>query len=200
MANVCVVITKQPQKRKSSPEMAALQRLAANNGLAQSAYPKLVDLAPRQAGRPMVVGPFTPQWTDREIEAVREVGFRRVDGNLVPIVHAKIMLLGRMLWTDEHPSGHLVEQLYLQPQRLWMGSANFTKSSRSSLEMGLWTSDPALLSAAEAWLLSLIAISEPLGVGGDNLDPELVPVEFDDAAIGDYLREAAPWEAEDDRY
>ena len=55
--------------------------------------------------------------------------------------------------------------------------------------MGLWTHDPLLLAAARKFLLTLVAMSEPLGSGPDGMDPELSPVEFDDAEFIDYLRE-----------
>ena len=64
--------------------------------------------------------------------------------------------------------------------------------------MGLWTSDPELLAAARDWLLSLIAISEPLGTGSDSLEPELVPIEYDHDAIIEYLREVRSWPDVDD--
>ena len=82
--------------------------------------------------------------------------------------------------------------LYFVPERLWIGSANFTKSSRQSLEMGLWTTDPELMKAARGWLLGLVAMSEPLRPSSDDADPELVPVVYDDAAILEYLREIGP--------
>lgn len=190
MANACVVVTKQPTKRYAKPDLKPLTDLAAANGLAQAAYPELIDLAPHQCGQPSVVGPTDLSLANsREIGAVREVGFRKVDDHLVPIVHAKIMLLGRMGWTDEHPTGHVDDHLYFVPEKLWIGSANFTKRSRSSLEMGMWTAEPNLTMAARDWLLALVALSEPLGSGDDLIDPELLPVEYDDAAFAEYFRE-----------
>lgn len=119
---------------------------------------------------------------------MREVGFRRRDDHsLVPIVHAKILLLGTMMWTDEHPSGHVDDHIWFEPECLWVGSANFTRSSRRSLEMGLWTSEPKLLTAARQFLTTLVSISEPLGTGPDIVDPELEPVQFDHEAFLDYL-------------
>jgi hypothetical protein len=38
------------------------------------------------------------------------------------------------------------------PERLWVGSANGTRSSRSNLEMGVWLTDPQLLNAARGFL------------------------------------------------
>jgi hypothetical protein len=66
--------------------------------------------------------------------------------------------------------------------------------------MGMWTTDPTLLAAARTWLLTLVSLSEPFGASSDSLDPELVPMEYDDAAIIEYLRESgqAPYEDEDE--
>lgn len=190
MANACLIVTKQQPGKYTKADLQQLTDLAACNGLAQAAYPELSELAPRWNGRPLVIGPSGPSWMDStDIGAVREVGFRKVGDRLVPIVHAKIMLLGRMGWTDEHPSGHVDDYLYFVPERLWIGSANFTKSSRSSLEMGMWTTDSDLISAARDWLLALVALSEPLGSGPDVLDPELRPIEYDEAAFAEYMRE-----------
>ncbi|WP_432937440.1 hypothetical protein ACQPXM_25080 [Kribbella sp. CA-253562] len=190
MANVCVVITKQLQNKYTKPTLKSLTDLAATKGILQAAYPELAELAPRQNGQPLIVGPSGPSWVDTsEIGAVREVGFRKVGNQLVPIVHAKIMLLGRMAWTDEHPSGDVGDYHYFVPEKLWIGSANFTKSSRTSLEMGLWTTDKDLIAGARDWLLTLVGLSEPLGSGPDVLDPELLSVEYDEAAIAEYLRD-----------
>lgn len=111
----------------------------------------------------------------------------------MPILHAKLALLGDMCWTDEHPSGHIVDQTFFVPRRLWVGSANFTGSSRRSLEFGAWLTDASLLRAARAFLLDLVAHSEPLRDGPDEMQPEFAPVEYDDAAFIEYLRESGPW-------
>lgn len=193
MANACVVVTKQSRRRYDDARTDALKTLATSTGLAQEAYHELSELAPLVDGSPGMVGPWHRAWDDNEIGAVREVGFRKLGNHLVPIVHAKIMLLGQMYWTDEHPSGHVMDVIGFRPQRLWIGSANFTKSSRASLEMGMWTIDPGMLAAARQWLLSLIAISEPLGTGSDSMQPELVPVEYDHDAMVEYMREVAAY-------
>ncbi len=188
MANACVVITKQREHKYRDSKFKRLETLAQSGGLAQGAYPELDELAPRVDGRARVVGPYSST-SDADIGAVRELGFRRVSQRLVPIVHAKILLLGWMGWTDEHPSGYAVEQLFFVPERLWIGSANFTSSSRHSLEMGMWTTDRELVLTARRWLLGLVAQSEPLRSPSDDLNPELLPVEYDDQAFADYLWE-----------
>jgi hypothetical protein len=136
MANACVVVTKQSRRRYDDARTDALKTLATSTGLAQEAYHELSELAPLVDGSPGMVGPWHRAWDDNEIGAVREVGFRKLGNHLVPIVHAKIMLLGQMYWTDEHPLGHVMDVIGFRPQRLWIGSANFTKSSRASLGDG----------------------------------------------------------------
>ncbi len=191
MANVCVIITKQQTRKYTDTKFEQLRELARNSGLAQSAYPELGELAPREDGQPRVVGPHSPP-LDSGIGGVRELGFRKVGARLVPIVHAKILLLGQMCWTDEHPSGDVVDQLFFVPERLWIGSANFTMSSRHSLEVGLWTLDRELLTAARKWLLHLVAQSEPLETVSDEAEPDLLPVAYDDTAFAEYFHGLGP--------
>jgi len=190
LANVCVVVTKQTSARIAKEDAEPLRALAETAGLAQSAYPELGEYAARVGRRPMVVGPGTPDWTDAtSIGGVREVGFRRSGDHLVPIVHAKMALVGDMCWTDEHPSAAVIDELWFEPRRLWIGSANFTRSSRRSLEVGMWTADATMLAAARRFLTTLVSLSEPLGRGPAVMEPELLPVEYDDAAFSDYVRE-----------
>lgn len=204
MANACVVITKQQSYKYQQEGFSRLENLARTNGLAQAAYQELEELAPKADGCARVVGPYGMTGEGVEIGAVRELGFRKVGNRLVPIVHAKMLLLGRMGWTEEHPSGHVMDVLFFVPERLWIGSANFTASSRQSLEMGMWTTDAELLSAARDWLLRLVAMSEPLRSASDDSDPQLVPVEYDEVAIAEYIRDRASYfdfehDDEDDR-
>jgi hypothetical protein len=191
--NLCVVITKQTAKSLSKPTAQGVKDLAASKGLFQKAFPELHDFIPG-GGKPLRVGPGTPNWLDEEPEdetggigGVREVGFRRSGDHLVPIVHTKVLLLGQMWWHDEHPAGFVDDLFGFRPERLWIGSANFTRSSREGLEMGLWTSDQRLMEAARQYLLALITLSEPLGEGPDELTRDLSPVEFDDAAFAEYV-------------
>lgn len=41
-----------------------------------------------------------------------------------------------MGWSGEQPAGGVGDELYSSPEKLWVGSANFTASSRRSLESG----------------------------------------------------------------
>jgi hypothetical protein len=188
-SSVCVVVTKQARTGRWEKKFEHLQRFAQEaQGLAQQAFPELAELAPNQGGAPLVIGPGAPLW-DEVIPPIRELGFRRVGDRLVPIVHAKLALIGQMRWTDEHPSGHPVDETYFVPARLWVGSANFTSSSRRSLEMGMWTSRPPLIAAARRFLLGLIGASEPLGTSHPRMTPEFLPVEYDDEAFFEYVRD-----------
>jgi hypothetical protein len=194
MANACVVVTKQARNKYNQESGKQLRALASNNGLMQSAYWELSELVPTD--QPRLVGPSWSGPDTAQIGAVREVGYRKVDNHLVPIVHAKMLLLGQMGWTDEDPVGGVADYSYFIPECVWIGSANFTKSSRKSLEMGMWTSDPSLLAAARTWLLTLISISEPFGASADDPSPELLPVEYDEAAMIDAMHEL--WDDSDD--
>lgn len=190
MANVCVVVTKQVKKNLERPNAETVRRLAETNGLAPAAFGELAEFVARVDAGPLLVGPQTPAWTmGSQLGAVREVGFRRSGNHLVPLVHAKMALLGQMQRTDEHPSGVVGDHIWFQPEKLWIGSANFTGSSRRSLEMGLWTLDRELIEAARRFLLTLITMSEPLGAGPNVMEPELAAVEFDDAEFYEYMRE-----------
>ena len=60
----------------------------------------------------------------------------------------RIMLVGELWWHDEHPSGYSADMTGFRPHKLWVGSPNFSTSSRPSLESGMWTTDPALLTPA----------------------------------------------------
>lgn len=195
MSNVCVIVTKQSARRYDDPKTKPLRDLAENNGLAQEAFPELseYELVDETTGAPLVVGPYTPNWRENSvIHGVREVGFRKERDSegrerYVPLAHAKIALVGQMLWSDEHPSGAVVDEMWFVPEKLWIGSANFTASSRRSIEIGMWTADHDLMGAARSFLLDLVKLSEPLGMGPNVLNPELRPIDYD--AFQEYLEE-----------
>jgi hypothetical protein len=200
----CVVATKQRLKEKQNQNerqkqkakedyLKKLMPLAELNkrtpGMPVRAFPSLSYLAPKDNGKPAVLGPSDRMY-DGFIPTIRTLGFRGGDANgPAPIIHAKLVLLGSLWWHDEHPLGYSDEIVGCDAKRLWISSANFTSSSRRSLEFGYWTEDPSLLEGVERFLVSLIVSSEPLDPGSDSFDPELVEVEFDDEAMA-----AAMWE------
>jgi hypothetical protein len=78
---------------------------------------------------------------------------------------------------------------FFRPARLWAGSANWTVNARRSWEFGLWTDDPGLLGHATESVLQLLASSEPPGSVTATPTPDLLPVDYDDAAFAAYLAE-----------
>jgi hypothetical protein len=74
-----------------------------------------------------------------------------------------------------------------QPFRLWISSANFTRSSRRNLEFGYWTEEPSMLRGAERFLVKLMRSSEALDSASDHFEPELAPVEYDDEAMAEAM-------------
>lgn len=77
----------------------------------------------------------------------------------------------------------------LEPKRrLWISSANCYSvfPVEPSLEFAYWTEEPELLKSAENFLVSLMRSSEELGAAPSSyIDPELAPVEFDEAAMAE---------------
>jgi len=147
----------------------------------------MTELMPKVDGKPMTVGPYDAMGAD--VPSVRSLGFRARRPALVPIIHAKMALLGHFWWHDEGPIGNVEDVLGFTAKRLWVSSANFTRGSRRSLEFGYWTEDPALVEGAQRFLLRLIAASEAIDAAPEHLDPELVRVEYDDEAMADALAE-----------
>lgn len=116
---------------------------------------------------------------------------------MVPIVHAKLALLGHLWWHDEDALGYVDDVIGFRPRRLWISSANFTRSSRRSLEFGFWTEEPALLDGAERFLVKLMGSSEGVDPASDVFQPDLAPYEFDDEATADYAAEFG-WAGDDE--
>lgn len=188
----CVAFTKQ---RRMNEEKKARFRdvLDRSRGFPAAALPELEWLLPRDdEGEVPVVGPSSPVPHVR-LPALRAVGYRKVGDHLMPILHAKLLLLGVLTWyeDEEYGSG---EFLRFDPERLWVGSANGTGSSRSSLEFGCWLDDPVLLEHARRFLAEILAHSESFDPDSDGMDPELIEPEYDDQAMA----EAASWDGPDD--
>lgn len=189
LSGSCVVITKQPRTKHQLDRLERLREATEPvAGVAQRAFPELGGLAPRIDGRPQVIGPYD-EMDHGAVDPVRSLGYRTPDKRPVPIMHAKLAVLGHFWWHDEGPLGHPDDIIGFRAIRLWVGSANFTKRSRSSLEFGYWTEDATLVEEARRFLLTSIRLSESLDPDADELDPEFAPVEFDDAAMADAAAE-----------
>lgn len=192
LSAACIVVTKQGRKPK---DLKKLQPLAALNeltpGVPNRAFSALSGLAPRINGQPTVVGPCSPVY-DGTVPTIRMIGFRRM-GDQVPIVHAKLALLGHLWWHDEDAEGGVSDVIGFEGQRLWVSSANFTNRSRRSLEFGYWTEDEALVQGVQRFLVKLLRSSEGLDPQADSFNPELAPVDYDEVAMSEAWAELS-WE------
>jgi hypothetical protein len=186
LAGACVVVTKQ---RFEKPELTRLREASERTpGMPARPFPYLGGLAPKLDGKAALVGPFS-EFEDAVLPTFRVLGYRKRGRRLVPIVHAKLALLGHLWWDDEGPLGHVEDVIGFTPRRLWVTSANFTSSSRRNVEFGFWTEDPALVEGAERFLVKLLRFSEDIDPLADASDPDLAPVEFDEEAIAEALRQ-----------
>ena len=193
----CIVVTKQDRKPWTLKKLQRLRELNERTpGIPIRAFPSLGGLATKVDGEPEVVGPYS-QFDDAVLPTIRTLGYRSKERRQVPIVHAKLALLGHMWWHDEGALGHVEDVIGFGPSRLWISSANFTGASRRSLEFGYWTEQPELLEGAERFLVKLMGSSEDLDPDADVPDPELAPVEFDDEAMAEAVAEAR-WDDADD--
>ena len=192
----CVIVTKQQRNKSTAHKLEQLEEFNERaGGLPTAPFYELSEMLPRVDGQPAVVGPSSPMGF--RVPTIRTAGFRRTTNHnaLPPIVHAKLVLLGHMWWHDEDDFGS-GDYVGFRPKRLWISSANFTSSSRRSLEFGVWTEDQVLLDAVRRFLLELVGHSEGLDPDPDHLDPELGPVAFDDIAMAEAWAESRA----DDQY
>ncbi|ODO50070.1 hypothetical protein A5N54_13020, partial [Streptococcus pneumoniae] len=88
------------------------------------------------------------------------------------------------------------EVLDFEPRTVWWGSANWTVRAGSHLEVGFACDDPTLVEEATAFVADVIAFSEPIDTTCAGPEPNLVQVEFDDAAMAEAMEEMA--EPDDD--
>jgi hypothetical protein len=177
----CVVITKQPRDRRHQTRLDKLKPVLERcPGFPGDALPELRWLAPREDP---VVGPYSPAPHPR-LPALRTIGYRKADDKLVPILHAKMALLGELWWHDEDDFG-IADVTGFRPQRLWLASANGTASSRANLEFGIWITEPVLLREATRFLGGLMSHSEDLDPDSPGMEPGLVEPDYDDAAFAE---------------
>ncbi|MBV9011112.1 MAG: hypothetical protein JO272_03510 [Pseudonocardiales bacterium] len=198
----CIVVSKQGRKPHQLKKLDQLAKLNERTpGMPVKAFSVLTELAPKEDGLPVVVGPYSRVY-DRTVPTIRTLGFRKLPGPVEsspPILHAKMALLGHLWWHDEDGISSVADVVGFQATRLWVSSANFTSSSRRSLEFGYWTEDPALVQGAERFLVKLMRSSEALDPDSDSFDPELAPVEYDDEAMFEALADRG-WDDPDSNY
>jgi hypothetical protein len=178
LGGACIVITRQGKKLRDLEKLKPLVELNERGpGMPAEAFSALTEMAPSVDWKRAVVGPYAPR--QEVVPTVRTLGFRRL-GDLPPIIHAKMALLGFLGWLEDG-SPFVNEVLDFEPVRLWISSANFTASSRRNLEFGYWTEEPALLQGAERFLVKLMGSSEVLDSDSEAFDSELVPTDIDEA-------------------
>lgn len=189
----CCVVVDKPAGRS----WAERKLRQAGPGFETAALRRLDGLQPRdEAGRPRVIGPYSVYEPVR-FQSLRVAGYQQ-EGAVKPLLHAKMLVLGSLVWHDEDALGHPQDVVVFRPRLLWTGSANWTKNARRSIEVGAWINDPALLEHATDFLIDVLALSEPWDSTALRPAPELVAVDYDDDAFADYLAELDPDSQDDD--
>ena len=183
-----IVVKKQSRKPSGVAKLARLTALNKQTpGMPIQAFSALSGLAPKIDGKAVTVDPHDAYPHEESIPTIRTFGLRQSDNNdnpPMPILHAKLALLGYLWWHDEGAPGHVEDVVGFDARRLWISSANFTSSSRRNIEFGYWTEERALIQGAERLLVKLMGSSDALDPDSDLFDPELVELAFDDEAMG----------------
>ncbi len=132
---------------------------------------------------------------EHELGPVRALGWLREDRK--PLLNAKLLVLGHLALNVYDPdNGYGEEVLDFEPRTVWWGSANWTVRAGSHLEVGFACDDTTLVEEATAFVADVIAFSEPIDTTCAGPEPNLVQVEFDDAAMAEAMEEMA--EPDDD--
>jgi hypothetical protein len=185
LAACCVVVDK-GRKRPPPPVL-----VAADNGV-PNLLPGLRNRAP--GGETLILGPSSPM-PEYTVGPVRVVGMTGAEQK--PLLHAKLLVLGRLKWI-ELGDGPTEEVLTFEPCSVWWGSANWTKTAHAHLELGAWSTDPALVREATDFLDDLIAFSEPLDSAAHGPEADLVLVDYDEAAMWEAWRDIELEQWDDD--
>lgn len=178
----CIVVDKGQQWLASA-------LATAKNGF-PPVLPGLRDRAPVVDGQPVILGPSSPL-PDYSVGPVRTVGM--TGGERKPLLHAKLLVLGRLAWLEYDTDVGTFEEYRFLPRSVWWGSANWTEQARSHLELGAWSDDPALVRAATEFLDDLITFSEPLGSVSPGPAPDLARLDYDDEAMREAMASDEPW-------
>lgn len=197
--SACVVVTKQELKKRGRQKFEQLKQYAQQgNGFPAEVFAEMTDLVSRYDGPPPAVGPYSYR-AGLRVPSIRSFGFRKTGSRPVPLIHAKMFLLGHLWWHDEDgsPAG-VVDVTGFTPKRLWVGSTNGTESSRLGLEFGVWLDDPDLLADAEQFLVKVMRSSESIDPDDDLFEPEYVSVEYDDEAFYEAMRDSYDVPSEND--
>lgn len=197
LAAASIIVTKQGRRPADLRKLEPLDDLNDRTpGMPIRAFSALSGLAPTVDGQPALIGPYDRP-DDTVVPTIRTLGWRKTRNENVPIVHAKLALLGHLWWHDEDGLGMVTDVIGFSARRLWISSANFTRSSRHSLEFGFWTEEQSLLDGAERFLVQLMGSSEGVDPEYDAFRPDLAPYEFDDEAMAEAAADF-DWDAEDE--
>ncbi len=197
LAASSIIVTKQGRRPADLRKLEPLDDLNYRTpGMPIRAFSALSGLAPTVDGQPALIGPYDRP-DDTVVPTIRTLGWRKTRNENVPIVHAKLALLGHLWWHDEDGLGMVTDVVGFSARRLWISSANFTRSSRHSLEFGFWTEEQSLLDGAERFLVLMMGSSEGVDPESDAFRPDLAPYEFDDEAMAEAAADFG-WDAEDE--
>ncbi len=181
LAAFCVVV----DKGTSFPG----RLLNREKGFPNIALLRLRDMAPADDGSALILGPSS-RMPEHELGPVRALGWHHPGRK--PLPHAKLLILGHLAINVYGPDdSYGIEELDFEPRAVWWGSANWTRRSLSHLEVGFVCDDPALVEEATEFVATVIAFSEPVESTCAGPEPNLVRVEFDDAAMAEAAAEMA---------
>ncbi len=179
LGSCCIVVDKKTNNEQ------CMRLLSEASGVQQRLLGAIATWGPPERGRPPVIGPSSPLW-DRELEPLRVAGWKKADREKSPLLHAKLAICCAA-WRWEGEAGGTDD--VFTPMSVWMGSANWTKDSPKHLELGAWSTDAELATAALEFVTAVIKISEMYGAGPGGPEPQLVEGEWDDAAFAEVLGE-----------
>lgn len=176
----CVVINK-PKGRISAAALAFHNR---GQQVESEWFLGLHDLAPIQPdGGPRIVGPG-----DRigsSLGPLRVYGHRQRDGEVSPLLHTKMLVLGGTYEDDEYFSG-----VHFLPDVVWLGSANWTTEAEGlHTEAAVAVADRSFVKDATRYVSDIIGQSEAVERYAPTPRPDLASSQLDMQAFADYAAE-----------
>jgi hypothetical protein len=94
LSGACIVVRKQPHRDEHAKQQLLRDLNERTPGLPVQAFPDLANLGPKVEGEPLVVGPYSRMY-EGAVPTIRTLGYRKTGNVLVPIMHAKLALLGQ---------------------------------------------------------------------------------------------------------
>jgi hypothetical protein len=165
------------------------RRLAAatEKGFPNTLLPSLEFTTPNPEEDGTWIGPYTPR-PEHELGPIRVLGWR-TDSHK-PLLHAKILVLGEIAeFRYDVPDYGDHYEVHFVTKKVWVGSANWTEMSQSHLEVGVLLDDDNFVREAASFVSDVIGFSEPVGTTHVGPRPNLVYMEWDDAAMAEAAEE-----------